>query len=209
VSKGFFFFPLKKNRESWEGSVDPQSKQGGTALFPNLYGWWNSCHMHKSVKCIRFSKKLGSFSAPTQERELLFSHPVMSGSLRPMDCSLPGLPVSYPLPEFTQAHVHWVAEKDVTLSGILPPSLLASPLFSALSPTGWRPWVASVGPLDLSPRMPQFVSEASPNLIGTLPRSRYQRIIFLGPRQGNSHYFLTPAAALYLVYYERLGSKCH
>ena len=26
----------------------------------------------------------------------------------PMDCSMPGLPVHYQLPEFTQTHVHWV-----------------------------------------------------------------------------------------------------
>ena len=28
----------------------------------------------------------------------------------PMDCSMPGLPVHHQLPEFTQAHVHWVGD---------------------------------------------------------------------------------------------------
>ena len=28
----------------------------------------------------------------------------------PMDCSTPGLPVHYQLPEFTQTHVHWVGD---------------------------------------------------------------------------------------------------
>ena len=28
----------------------------------------------------------------------------------PMDCSTPGLPVHHQLPEFTQAHVHWVGD---------------------------------------------------------------------------------------------------
>ena len=28
----------------------------------------------------------------------------------PMDCSMPGLPVPYYLPEFTQVHVHWVGD---------------------------------------------------------------------------------------------------
>ena len=28
----------------------------------------------------------------------------------PMDCSIPGLPVHYQLPEFTQTHVHWVGD---------------------------------------------------------------------------------------------------
>ena len=27
-----------------------------------------------------------------------------------MDCSMPGLPVHYQLPEFTQTHVHWVSD---------------------------------------------------------------------------------------------------
>ena len=35
-----------------------------------------------------------------------FSHSVMSDSLRPMDCSTPGLPVHHQLLEFTQTHVH-------------------------------------------------------------------------------------------------------
>ena len=36
------------------------------------------------------------------------SRSVMSDSLRPMDCSTPGLPTHHQLPEFTQTHVHWV-----------------------------------------------------------------------------------------------------
>ena len=28
----------------------------------------------------------------------------------PMDCNTPDLPVHYPLPEFTQTHVHWVGD---------------------------------------------------------------------------------------------------
>ena len=35
-----------------------------------------------------------------------FSHSVVSNSLRPMDCSMPGLPVHHQLPELTQTHVH-------------------------------------------------------------------------------------------------------
>ena len=38
--------------------------------------------------------------------DLLFSHSVMSDSLRPMDCSMPGFPVLHHLPEFAQTHVH-------------------------------------------------------------------------------------------------------
>ena len=43
-------------------------------------------------------------------KEVQFSRSVMSGSLWPMDCSTPGLPVHHQLPEFTQTHVHWVGD---------------------------------------------------------------------------------------------------
>ena len=35
-----------------------------------------------------------------------FSRSVVSDSLCPMNCSMPGLPVHHQLPEFTQTHVH-------------------------------------------------------------------------------------------------------
>ena len=45
----------------------------------------------------------------------------------PMDCSMPGLPVHYQLPEFTQTHVHWVSDaiqpSHPLLSLLLPPSI--------------------------------------------------------------------------------------
>ena len=39
-----------------------------------------------------------------------FSCSVVSDSLQPMNCSMPGLPVHHQLPEFTQTHVHWVGD---------------------------------------------------------------------------------------------------
>ena len=39
----------------------------------------------------------------------------------PKDCSMPGLPVHHQLPEFTQAHVHWVSD------AIQPSHPLSSP----------------------------------------------------------------------------------
>ena len=39
-----------------------------------------------------------------------FSCSVMSNYLRPMDCSMPSLPVHHQLLEFTQTHVHWVSD---------------------------------------------------------------------------------------------------
>ena len=39
-----------------------------------------------------------------------FSHSVVSNSLRPHECSMPGLPVHHQLPEFTQTHVYQVGD---------------------------------------------------------------------------------------------------
>ena len=53
------------------------------------------------------------------------SHWVLSGC-DPMDCSTPGLPVHHQLPEFTQAHVHWVGDAiqpSHPLSSPSPPAL--------------------------------------------------------------------------------------
>ena len=43
-----------------------------------------------------------------------------------MDCSMPGLPVHHQLPEFTQTHVHWVADA-------IQRSILCCPLLLPLS----------------------------------------------------------------------------
>ena len=37
----------------------------------------------------------------------------------PMDCSIPGFPVLYHLPELAQTHVHWVGEPSI-LSSVVP-----------------------------------------------------------------------------------------
>ena len=42
-------------------------------------------------------------------------------TLRPMNCSTPGLPVHHQLPEFTQTHIHWVRD------AIQPSHPLSSP----------------------------------------------------------------------------------
>ena len=52
---------------------------------------------------------------------LLFSCPVMSDSLQPMDCSMSGLPVPHHLPEFAQLHVHCISDA-VQSSHLLMPS---------------------------------------------------------------------------------------
>ena len=44
----------------------------------------------------------------------------------PMDCSMPGLPVHHPLPEFTQTHVHWVGDATQPSHPVVPFYLLPS-----------------------------------------------------------------------------------
>ena len=38
----------------------------------------------------------------------------------PMDCSTPGLPVHYQLPELAQTHVHWVADAILPFHSVIP-----------------------------------------------------------------------------------------
>jgi len=40
----------------------------------------------------------------------------------PMDCSMPGFPVLYYLPEFTQTHVHWIRDAIQSSHSLSPPS---------------------------------------------------------------------------------------
>ena len=54
-----------------------------------------------------------------------FSHSVVSDSLRPQNCSTPGLPVHHQLPEFTQTHAHRVGDAiqlSHPLSSPFPPA---------------------------------------------------------------------------------------
>ena len=47
---------------------------------------------------------------------LLFSHSVVSDSLWPNGCSMPGFLILHNLPEFAQTHVHWVNESTISSS---------------------------------------------------------------------------------------------
>ena len=58
----------------------------------------------------------------------------------PMDCSMPGLPVHYQLPEFTQAHVPWVGDAIQPSYPLLSPS---PPSFNLSQYQGLFKWVSS------------------------------------------------------------------
>ena len=67
----------------------------------------------------------GKVRTPVPRLRLVqFSHSVVFDSLRPMDCSTPGLPVHHQLPEFTQTHVHWVGDAIQPSHPLLSPSPL-------------------------------------------------------------------------------------
>ena len=59
---------------------------------------------------------------------------------KPMDCSKPGLPAHWQLPEFTQTHVHWVSDAFQPSKPLLSPSPLA---FNPSQHQGLFQWVSS------------------------------------------------------------------
>ena len=70
----------------------------------------------------------------------------------PMDCSTPDLPVHHHLPEFTQAHVHWVSDAiqpSYPLSSPSPPVLKLfqhQGLFQRVGIRWPKYWSFSIGP---------------------------------------------------------------
>ena len=84
---------------------------------------------------------------------LLFSRSVMSDSLQPMDCSMPGFPALHHFLELAQTHVPWIGDviqPSHPLSSPSPPALCLSQhqdLFQCVSSS---PQVAKVLELQLS-----------------------------------------------------------
>ena len=58
----------------------------------------------------------------------------------PMDCSMPGLPVHFQLPEFTQTHVHWVSDAIQPSHPLSSPS---PPAFNLSQHQSLFKWVSS------------------------------------------------------------------
>ena len=57
----------------------------------------------------------------------LFIHSVLSDSLQPINCSMPGFPILHYLLGFAQTHVRLVGDAIQTSYPLLPPS---SPIFN-------------------------------------------------------------------------------
>ena len=71
---------------------------------------------------------------------LQFSCSVLSDSLWPMNCSMPGLPVHHQLSESTQSHVHWVGDAIQPSHPLLS---LSPPALSLSQHQGPFKWVSS------------------------------------------------------------------
>ena len=70
-----------------------------------------------------------------------FSRSVMSDSLRPQDCSMPGLPVHQLLPELAKTHVHQVSD---AIQASHPLSFSSPPAFNLSQHQGLFQWLSSL-----------------------------------------------------------------
>ena len=105
--------------------------------------------MPTTVRIKRLSKVLKVFlnrtETPRWEKVLLryqFSSVAQSCPIlcHPMDCSMPGFPVHYQLPELTQTHVHWLGDAIQPSHPLSSPS---PPAFNISQHQGIFQWVSS------------------------------------------------------------------
>ena len=92
---------------------------------------------HETKRCLLLGRKSMTDLSSVQFSSVTQSCPTLCD---PMDCSMPGLPVHYQLPEFTQTHVHWVGD------AIQPSHPLSSPFppaFNLSQLQGLFQWVSS------------------------------------------------------------------
>ena len=91
---------------------------------------------------------------------LLFSRSVMSDSLQPMDCSMPGFPALHHLLELAQTHVPWIGDVIQPSHPLLSPS---PPAFNLSQHQGLFQWVSqSIGTSDLASVLPMNIQDWFP-----------------------------------------------
>ena len=101
---------------------------------------WTVAYQFISHLIERFSYKMNLLRLVLWLSSVQFSHSVMSDSFDPMDCSTPGLPVHYQLPELTQTHVQ-VSDAIQPSHPLSSPSPLA---FNLSQHEGLFQWVSSL-----------------------------------------------------------------
>jgi len=103
-------------------------------IYIYTYSYWNAS-LNKIWSLLRKFIWLDLFSHNKSDRIIInLCHIIIQFSsvtqscltvCDPMDCNMPGLPVHHQLPEFTQAHVHWVGDAiQPSHHFLLPPSIL-------------------------------------------------------------------------------------
>ena len=93
----------------------------------------------KLLNILQFPSPTNLFFFTGKFSSVQFSCSVMSDSLRPHDCSMPGLPVHHQLSEFTQTRVHWVSDDIQPFH----PLSSSSPAFNLSQHQGLFQWVSS------------------------------------------------------------------
>ena len=86
----------------------------------------------------------------------------------PINCSTPGFPVLYYLPEFAQIHVHWVGDAIQSSHPLLSPS---PPAYNLFQNQGLFQWLGSLEPSIRWPKYWSFSFSISPlmNFQGRFP----------------------------------------
>ena len=161
------------------------------------------CHLSFVVPFIEDRCSSVQFSHSVQ-----FSCSVVSDSLRPMNCSMPGLPVHHQLPEFTQTHAHRVSDaisSSVVPFSSCPQSLPASGSFPMSQLFAWGGQSirvsasASVLPMNTQDWFPSgwtgWISLPSKGLSRVFSNTTVQKHQFVGTQlslQSNSHIHTWP-----------------
>ena len=103
-------------------------------VFFYLFVYWWACRLLEYIGCCDYvTNNIGmhQFSSVAQSCPTLCN---------PMDCNTPGLHVHHQLPEFTQAHLHWVSDTIQPSHPLLSPS---PPAFNLSQHQGFFKWVSS------------------------------------------------------------------
>ena len=98
-----------------------------------------ACHRFLII-CPHSKARKASFILQVVFMLLSFNCSVMSNSVTPMDCSMPGSPVLHYIPKSAQTHVYWVGDAIQTSHFLLSPS---PPAFNLSQHQGLYQWVGS------------------------------------------------------------------